>query len=381
MKPSTFGVFLLGMTAICSPSLVFAQVAPTVQAGAATITQTPGKTVVNQTTNRAAIDWQAFGVKAGESVQFVQPSASSIALNRVTGADVSRIDGSLISNGQVWLSNPNGVLFGAGSQVNVGGLLATTGQIDRDRMMARGEALISSTTGAPININAILKSVGSASIVGKNVRVGVGGGIQVGSVNLIGAGGATIANDVVLQVDPATAARISALGGLSGSRILIVAPGGTAEIGEKALGSDARMHLIGRPGPDAHGSGYVVGADGEYAGLWQAQARSLTIGGRAVPVAPVEGESVAVVAAAVIPAAAPSGSPFPTAVVALAQRTAATSAELDALPASRSVEQILAVINRHMPTVDAPVGSAMSKGVMAAVQQVAVTSARRAEDR
>ncbi len=308
MTPSHFRVFLLGMTVLTSPSLVFAQVAPTVQAGAATIVQTPGKTVINQTTARTAIDWQQFGVKPGESVQFVQPSASSIALNRVTGADVSRIDGALTANGQVWLSNPNGVLFGAGSQVNVAGLLATTGQIDRDRMMARGEALITGTTKAPINIDSILKSVGSASIVGQDVLVGSGGGVQAGSsVNLLGAAGATISNDVVMQVDAVTAARIAAQGGLAGARLLVAAPGGSATIGANALGSGARMNLIGRPGPDAHASGYVVGQDGQYAGVWRSDAQSLSVGGQAVPVAAVLPEpivtSVAVVAPVITPVA------------------------------------------------------------------------------
>lgn len=57
---------------------------------------------------------------------FNQPSSSSIALNRVIGTKASDIQGRIDANGQVFLVNPNGVLFGRGAQVNVGGLVAST---------------------------------------------------------------------------------------------------------------------------------------------------------------------------------------------------------------------------------------------------------------
>ena len=72
---------------------------------------------------------RTFGIGEGESVRFVQPSASSITLNRVTGGDRSGIFGNLNANGQVWLINPNGILFGQNARINVGGLLGTTRDI------------------------------------------------------------------------------------------------------------------------------------------------------------------------------------------------------------------------------------------------------------
>src|SRR4051812_33779247 len=54
-----------------------------VAAGAASIATGPGSTTITQTTANASINWQSFGIAAGESVQFKQPSASSVALNRV----------------------------------------------------------------------------------------------------------------------------------------------------------------------------------------------------------------------------------------------------------------------------------------------------------
>src|SRR4051812_571005 len=84
----------------------------TVVAGHASITSTPGNTTINQTSQNAALDWQSFNIGVGESVRFVQPNSSAVALNRVLGSDPSSILGSLSANGKVFLVNPNGVLFG-----------------------------------------------------------------------------------------------------------------------------------------------------------------------------------------------------------------------------------------------------------------------------
>jgi len=50
-------------------------------------------------------------------------------LNRVVGQDASQIQGQLNANGQVYIVNPNGVIFGKTAQVDVGGLVATTHNI------------------------------------------------------------------------------------------------------------------------------------------------------------------------------------------------------------------------------------------------------------
>lgn len=108
-----------------------------VVAGSATIVkESATKTGITQTSNRATIDWKSFSIGANEQVQFYQPSASSVALNRVVGTDPSVILGRLTANGQVFLVNPNGIVFGKGSQVDVAGLMATTHNIKNDDFMA-----------------------------------------------------------------------------------------------------------------------------------------------------------------------------------------------------------------------------------------------------
>src|SRR4051794_4604100 len=92
--------------------------------------------VIDQGSSKAIIDWQQFAIGAGYRVRFNQPNSSSIILNRVVGGDPSTILGSLSANGQVFLVNPFGVYFGAGSAVDVGALLATTMNIRNDDFMS-----------------------------------------------------------------------------------------------------------------------------------------------------------------------------------------------------------------------------------------------------
>ncbi|WP_041559705.1 filamentous hemagglutinin N-terminal domain-containing protein [Afipia carboxidovorans] len=62
-------------------------------------------------------------------MNFYQPGASSVTLNRVIGNETSVINGAINANGQVFIVNSAGVLFGKGSQINVGGLVASTQDI------------------------------------------------------------------------------------------------------------------------------------------------------------------------------------------------------------------------------------------------------------
>ena len=98
---------------------------PTVKHGQVTIS--PGvQTQIQQLTDKAIIDWHSFSIGNGEGVRFLQPNQFSVILNRVTGLDPSQILGTLEANGNVFLINPNGILFGPHSVVNVGGLVAST---------------------------------------------------------------------------------------------------------------------------------------------------------------------------------------------------------------------------------------------------------------
>ncbi|WP_231587161.1 filamentous haemagglutinin family protein [Methylophilus sp. TWE2] len=83
---------------------------------------------VTTTTQNAIIRWDSFNIGSKATVNFYMPNASSSVLNRVMGDGASYINGALNTpnGGHVYLVNQNGIYFGAGSQVNVGSLTATT---------------------------------------------------------------------------------------------------------------------------------------------------------------------------------------------------------------------------------------------------------------
>jgi len=129
----------------------------TIVEGYGSISQKSNSMTITQTTGKMSADWQTFNIGTGNSVNFVQPSASSIALNRVLGSNVSLIQGKLTANGQVFLINPNGVLFTPTAQVNVNGLVASTLNITHNDFMA-GKLMFSGDSSSAIinqgNINA-----------------------------------------------------------------------------------------------------------------------------------------------------------------------------------------------------------------------------------
>lgn len=140
-----------------------------VAAGSASIAESPGSTTVTQTSQNVSINWQSFNIGQSEAVNFAQPNSSAIALNRVLGADPSSILGSLNSDGQVFLINPNGVLFGQSASVNVGGLVASTRDISDSDFMAGKYQFTGTGDGSVVNQGAINADGGYVALLGATV--------------------------------------------------------------------------------------------------------------------------------------------------------------------------------------------------------------------
>lgn len=94
--------------------------------GKATAVAAGNTLTVQQATEQAVLNWASFNVSAGGKVVFKQPDTSAIALNQIFQASPSQIFGLVKANGQVYLINQNGLVFGPTAQVNVGGLLASS---------------------------------------------------------------------------------------------------------------------------------------------------------------------------------------------------------------------------------------------------------------
>ena len=119
-------MLVLALPAAAQPAPNARPTGGVVVAGAAAISQSVGNTRITQSTQRAAIDWKSFDVGSQQSVTFSQPSASAVALNRVTGPDPSQIAGRIDANGQIILLNQSGVNFYQGAQVNTAGVMVST---------------------------------------------------------------------------------------------------------------------------------------------------------------------------------------------------------------------------------------------------------------
>lgn len=142
-----------------------------VNTGNATITQSGSVTNINQSTQRASINWQSFSIAPTETVNFNQPNSSSVTLNRVVGNESSLINGALNANGQVWILNSNGILFSQGASVNTAGLIASTMNITDQNFMNSNYTFESTgSTASVINMGTLHVTDGRyVALLGKEV--------------------------------------------------------------------------------------------------------------------------------------------------------------------------------------------------------------------
>lgn len=130
-----------------------------VVSGQVTFSQSGNQLNIKQATQKAITNWTSFDIGALSEVNFLQNNSSAISLNRVLSSDPSQIFGKLNANGQVWLINPNGILFGKSAQVNVGGLLASTLNIADDDFL-NGNYKFTGSNGSVVNMGSIVANNG-----------------------------------------------------------------------------------------------------------------------------------------------------------------------------------------------------------------------------
>ena len=209
-------------------SLTLAQALPQngqVSSGTATVVQGSGLTTITQTSQNASLNWSSFNVAQGERVVFAQPNANAIALNRIADTRASQILGSLRANGQVFLVNPNGIVFGAGAQVNVGALVASTLAVGDSALALASKSFSGAATGRITNLGTIRADQGGyVALIGH--QVSNQGSLQAAGGSVALAAGAQITLQFAdhqllgLTVDRNT------LGNLADNHQLIQADGG-----------------------------------------------------------------------------------------------------------------------------------------------------------
>ncbi|MDO8041524.1 YDG domain-containing protein [Janthinobacterium sp. SUN137] len=211
-----------------------AQAAPTggqVVSGTASISQQGGTTTIHQGSAQAALNWNSFNVGAKETVNFVQPSTSALAVNRIFDSNGTQILGRVNANGQVYLINPNGVLFGRGAQVNVGGLVASTLDVDSASLGGSKHAFGGQGTGKVVNEGMLHAADGGyVALLGRQVSNQGAISARLGTVALGAGSAATLSFDgarlLQLRIEQSTLNNLAENGGLiraDGGQVLMSA--------------------------------------------------------------------------------------------------------------------------------------------------------------
>ena len=139
--------------------------------GNATINQNGNVLTINQGTDRLIMGWQTFSIGQGETTRFVQPSSSSMALNRVNGGTRSMIEGRLEANGGVILINPAGITVTKSGVVNVNTFIGSTHDITDDEFLKGGALNFKGTSDASVeNLGTIHAETGDIALIARTVR-------------------------------------------------------------------------------------------------------------------------------------------------------------------------------------------------------------------
>ena len=116
--------------------------------------------------HNAIINYSGFDIHSHETVRFVQPSAASRVLNRVSSPNPTRIAGTLQANGQVYITNPSGVIFTNGALIDVGAIYAAAADISNADFLNNIDRF-TSASGPVINHGTI--SADFVALVGQHV--------------------------------------------------------------------------------------------------------------------------------------------------------------------------------------------------------------------
>lgn len=143
----------------------------------ATITTSGTTTKIDGKITNNVIDWQDFSVAKGETVLFDNGAKANNYMNIVSGANTSQINGAIKGGNEVYIINPNGVIFGETASVDVGSLYASTRYVSSDAAVAAATAgdmtTVLADTSAGVATDVVnLGTINATNVVmeGQNVR-------------------------------------------------------------------------------------------------------------------------------------------------------------------------------------------------------------------
>jgi filamentous hemagglutinin family protein len=269
----------------------------TLGSGTATVTTSGSTLTINQTSAKAILNWSAFSIGAGGTVQF--NNGTGATLNRVTGATLSQIDGTLSGTGSVYLINPNGVVIGKSGVINVGGRFVASAQALSDAAFLAGGDLTFSgaSTATVINYGKVGSSGGDVvliaskvendgSITAANGAVGLLAGTKIllrdqaldsGRFAVQAGGAATSATNS----GAVTAAEVELRA--NGGNVYALAGNATGVIAATGVGAlDGKVYLVADGGTASIAGKITARAKGGVGGLVETSGKTVQIGAASI---------------------------------------------------------------------------------------------------
>lgn len=236
-----------------------------VVAGYGAISAANGITTIQQTSDRAIVNWQSFNVNAGEAVKFVQPSSTAAILNRVTGGSVSNINGLVEGNGRVYLINPNGIVVGANGVVNVnGGFVASTKSLADNAFMSGGALVFTGESTGSIQILGKVQSAqGDVILIAPKIAIEKTGSLIAGqTIKLVAANEVELSNGkFTVKPKAGDAGQLTVEGALHAAKIQLAA--NNNNLGALAINTSGNIHAAGtQTNPDGSVSIIATGQGG-----------------------------------------------------------------------------------------------------------------------
>jgi filamentous hemagglutinin family protein len=179
-------------------------IAPTNLQTTAGVTVTgAGTTLSIVAPNKSVLTWQNFGsgtdtIAIGDALHYTLPSNNASVLNIVAGGASSTINGTLSSNGNVYVLNPNGILIGGSARIDVNRLGLSTSDnpsfasfyFQQNGFLPSQDGLTPVAGNTTINNGAIIAVSENITIVSKNITVN--GVLSQGNLVLNADGNVTI---------------------------------------------------------------------------------------------------------------------------------------------------------------------------------------------
>jgi filamentous hemagglutinin family protein len=245
------------------------QVVSTTAGVTVTLTNANRVDVTSSATN-SVVKWANFGdtsgnnqIDAGQTVAFTLPSSSSGILNMVTGSTATTVNGTISSNGNVFILNPNGVTVGATGVITANGVglstipeteytFLTTGNLGyvENQNVATSQP-VTVTSGATITA---ASGTGNVYIAGKgaalNGTIDAGNvwvkSVQGGAVSLASTGSLTIGDSATYAGNITVTTDTGAITvGTGANNVIVLGPSASLTAGNNTISQGTGYLQIG----------------------------------------------------------------------------------------------------------------------------------------